>query len=58
MTASMRDSHYSPPRHRVLVSCTRCILQKFCDLIVPDGLNPVVLDMMVAKLRPHVESIV
>lgn len=32
--------------------------QQYCDMIVPDGLNPVVLDMIVAKLRPHTKGVV
>eukprot|EP00903_Cladosiphon_okamuranus_P019228 g17682.t1 len=39
------------PMHELFVTSSK----KHCDMIVPDGLNPVVLDMIVAKLRPHTE---
>ncbi|CAM9708780.1 unnamed protein product [Pylaiella littoralis] len=39
------------PMHELFVTPSK----KFCDMIVPDGFNPVVLDMIVAKLRPHAE---
>ncbi|CAM9809142.1 unnamed protein product, partial [Ectocarpus sp. 8 AP-2014] len=39
------------PMHELFVTPSK----KFCDMIVPDGLNPVVLEMLVAKLRPLAE---
>ncbi|CAM9534946.1 unnamed protein product [Ectocarpus fasciculatus] len=41
------------PMHELFVTPSK----KFCDMIVPDGLNPVVLEMLVAKLRPLVEPL-
>ncbi|CAM9345419.1 unnamed protein product [Scytosiphon promiscuus] len=45
------------PMHELFVAPSKTRTKKFCDIIVPDGLNPVVLDMIVAKLRSHVKPV-